>query len=128
MFTNVPRSIRALRLRKGWSQAELAERSGVSQEAVSRMERGALAGMTIARVDQIAMALGVSVAVQVRWQGEQLDRLVDAAHAALQQEVAELLIGLGWLIRVEVSFNHYGDRGRVDLLAFHPLLRVLLVV
>jgi transcriptional regulator with XRE-family HTH domain len=128
MFTNVPRSIRALRLRKGWSQAELAERSGVSREAVSRMERGALAGMTIARVDQIATALGASVAVQVRWQGEQLDRLVDAAHAALQQEVAELLIGLGWLIRVEVSFNHYGDRGRVDLLAFHPLLRVLLVV
>jgi transcriptional regulator with XRE-family HTH domain len=128
MFTNVPRSIRALRLRKGWSQAELAERSGVSREAVSRMERGALAGMTIARVDQIATALGASVAVQVRWQGEQLDRLVDAAHAALQQEVAELLIGLGWLIRVEVSFNHNGDRGRVDLLAFYPLLRVLLVV
>jgi hypothetical protein len=27
-----------------------------------------------------------------------------------------------------VSFNHYGDRGRFDLLAFHPGTRVLLVV
>jgi transcriptional regulator with XRE-family HTH domain len=128
VFTNVPRSIRALRLRKGWWQAVLADRAGVSREAVSRMERGELAGMTIVRVDKIATALGASVSVQVRWQGEQLDRLVDAAHGALQQAVAELLIGLGWLVRVEFSFNHYGDRGRVDVLAFHPLLRVLLIV
>jgi transcriptional regulator with XRE-family HTH domain len=128
VFTNVPRSIRALRLRKDWSQALLADRAGVSREAVSRMERGELAGMTIARVDKIATALGASVSVQVRWQGEQLDRLVDALHAALQQAVAELLIGIGWLVRVELSFNHYGDRGRVDVLAFHPLLRVLLVI
>ena len=127
MFTNVPRSIRALRLRKDWSQEVLAGRAGVSREAVSRMERGEMAGMTIARVDKIATALGASVSVQVRWQGEQLDRLVDAAHAALQQAVAELLIGLGWLVRVEISFNHYGDRGRVDVLAFHQPLRILLV-
>lgn len=127
MFTNVPRSIRALRLRKDWSQAALADRAGVSREAVSRMERGELAGMTIARVDKIATALGASVSVHVRWQGEQLDRLVDAAHAALQQAVAELLINLGWVVRVEFSFNHFGDRGRVDVLAFHPPLRILLV-
>lgn len=92
------------------------------------MERGELAGMTIARVNRIATTLGASVSVQVRWQGDQLDRLVDAAHAALQQAVAELLIGLGWMVRVEFSFNHYGDRGRVDILAFHPLLRALLVI
>jgi transcriptional regulator with XRE-family HTH domain len=128
VFTNVPRSIRALRIRKRWSQAKLGARSGVSREAISRMERGELAGMTIARVDQIATGLGASVAVQVRWRGEELDRLVDAAHAALQQAAAELLMGLGWLVRVEVSFNHYGDRGRADILAFHPLLRTLLVI
>jgi hypothetical protein len=54
--------------------------------------------------------------------------LIDAAHADLQQSVAQLLTSLGWTIRVEASFNHYGDRGRVDILAFRPNLRVLLVV
>jgi hypothetical protein len=31
-------------------------------------------------------------------------------------------------VEVEVSFNHYGDRGRVDVLAFDPVSRALLVV
>jgi hypothetical protein len=30
--------------------------------------------------------------------------------------------------QLEVSFNHYGDRGRCDLLAWHPLSRTLLIV
>ena len=34
----------------------------------------------------------------------------------------------GWLTAVEVSFNHYGDRGRVDVLALHAPTRAVLVV
>ena len=34
---------------------------------------------------------------------------------------------LNWQTRVEVSFNHYGDRGRVDVLAFHGGFGWLLV-
>ena len=34
----------------------------------------------------------------------------------------------GWSVRPEVSFNHYGDRGRVDLLAFHAASGVALVI
>jgi hypothetical protein len=33
-----------------------------------------------------------------------------------------------WEVLAEVSFNHYGERGRVDLLAFHRALRILIVV
>jgi transcriptional regulator with XRE-family HTH domain len=128
VFTNVPIAIRALRLRKGWSQETLGARARVSREAVSRCERSELDGMTLGLVAQIASALGATVSVQLRWQGEQLDRLIDAAHAAMQQAVAEWLSSLGWRARVEVSFNHYGDRGRVDILAYHPLRQILLVV
>ena len=28
----------------------------------------------------------------------------------------------------ETSFNHYGDRGRIDVMAFHSPLRILLVI
>src|SRR5688572_9361 len=127
MYTNIERAVRFLRIRKGWAQQVLGERADVSREMVSRMERGDLRGMTLNSIDRIAGALGASVHVQLRWQGEQLDRLMDAAHAAIQQSVAKQLTSFGWLVRVEVSFNHFGDRGRVDILAYHPLLRVLLV-
>jgi len=94
---------------------------------VSRTERGELRGMTLGSIDRIATALGASVHLQLRWQGEQLDRLIDAAHAGLQASTAGLLNKVGWIVRVEVSFNHYGDRGRVDVVAFHPTLRVVIV-
>lgn len=128
VFTNASRAIRALRLHKGWVQTALGSRAGVSREMVSRIERGELEAITLRHLDMVASALGASVSVQVRWQGEQLDRLIDAVHAQLQQTVAELLIGLGWITRVEVSFNHYGDRGRVDVVAFHPTMRIILII
>src|SRR5688572_27915016 len=106
----------------------LGQRAGVSRQVVSRIERGELAGLTLASLDRVVAALGGSVSVQVRWHGEERDRLVDAAHAALQLDVVGLLAGLGWEARAEVSFNHYGDRGRVDVLASHPRARILLVV
>lgn len=62
------------------------------------------------------------------WNGEQLDRLVDAGHAELQNAMAARLSAAGWLVAVEVSFNHYGDRGRYDLIAYHPATRIVLVV
>jgi hypothetical protein len=64
----------------------------------------------------------------VRSQGAELDRLIDAGHAQLQDAVAAALTELGWLVRVEVSFTHFGDRGRADVVAFHPVTRILLVV
>src|SRR5688572_8593116 len=128
MYTNAPRAVRFLRLRRGWPQRVLGDRAGVSRELVSRVERGDLAGVTVGTIDRMTTALGASVHLQVRWHGEQLDRLLDAAHAAIQQAVAQFLTEVGWTVRVEVSFNHYGDRGRVDVLAFHPILRILLVV
>lgn len=46
----------------------------------------------------------------------------------MQQATSELLMALGWLVRVEVSFTHYGDRGRVDIIAIHPTLTIVLVI
>ena len=84
--------------------------------------------MAVGHLDHIATALGATLQVQLRWRGEQLDRLIDAAHAAIQQSVAAMLTEFGWIVRVEVSFNHYGDRGRIDIIAFHPGRRIVLIV
>lgn len=128
MFTNLPRAVRALRRRMGWTQSMLGARVGVSRQLISRIERGDLAAVPIGTLRRVATELDAALSLQIRWRGEELDRLVDAAHASLQQATSALLISLGWLVRVEVSFNHYGDRGRVDIVAIHPTLRIVLIV
>jgi Holliday junction resolvase-like predicted endonuclease len=77
---------------------------------------------------RLANALDASLVVELRWRGADLDRLVDRAHAAVQNAAALRLGGAGWVTHSEVSFNHYGDRGRCDLLAWHPSSKSLLIV
>lgn len=126
--TNLARAVRHLRHARGWRQVDLGARAGVSRQLVSQLECGELAGLTVRSIARVTEALGASLDVTVRWQGADLDRLADAAHARLAQSTVTLLDSLGWGTRVEVSFNHYGDRGRVDLLAMHPMSATLLVV
>lgn len=128
VFTNLPRAVRALRRRMGWTQSVLGARIGASRQLISRIERGDLAAIPVGKLRKVAAELDATLSVQIRWRGEELDRLVDAVHAGLQQATSGLLISLGWLVRVEASFNHYGDRGRVDIIAIHPTLRTVLVI
>jgi hypothetical protein len=95
---------------------------------VSRLENDKLEAIPLGKLDRCVDELGGYLRVDVAWRGEQLPRLIDARHAALQDRFVRILEAYGWQVRVEVSFNHYGDRGRIDILAYHPARRVLLVV
>lgn len=53
-------SIRAARLRRGWSVAVLAERAGVTTQTISRIERGA-PGVAIGTVFEAAHLTGVDL-------------------------------------------------------------------
>jgi hypothetical protein len=66
--------------------------------------------------------------VEIRWQGADLDRLIDRVHAHVQEAAARRLTSRGWVLRAEVSFNHCGDRGSCDLVAWSARTRTLLVV
>jgi hypothetical protein len=102
--------------------------AGISPQVLSRIERGEALGSTPLRtLARLGEALDASISVTLRWRGEELDRLMDAAHARLVDASVRLLESRGWETRVEVSFNHYGDRGRVDLLARHPRVGVVVV-
>jgi transcriptional regulator with XRE-family HTH domain len=120
--------VRAPRHRLGWRQEDLARRCGASQTAVYRVERGLLSGVSVARVDRLVVALGAELDVRVRWRGEELDRLLDATHAVIGETLVRLLTDLGWKCAVEVTFAIRGERGSVDLLAWHPPSGRLLVV
>ena len=80
----------------------------------------------MAEVERWGVTLGAHVSVDVRVDGER--PMKDARHAQLQDWLAGMLRKHGWSVLVEHSFNHFGDRGRIDVLAFHLIGRVLLVV
>jgi transcriptional regulator with XRE-family HTH domain len=119
---------RALRFRLGWRQIDLAQRARVSKSLVSLLERGQLERVSIARLRAIARALDAEFVLGLRWRGGDLDRLLDEGHAMLVGHVAELLRAAGWTVQLEVSYAIYGERGSIDIVAWHPTSRILLVV
>jgi transcriptional regulator with XRE-family HTH domain len=124
----VGNTYRAIRVELGLRQADVAVRAGLSQQAVSRLECGRFGGLSVDAFCRIADALGADVALAPRWRGARLDRLLDRRHALLQNRVVEALAQLGWEVRTEQSFNHFGDRGAVDVVGWRPGQRALLVV
>jgi hypothetical protein len=79
-------------------------------------------------VERIANALGGRIEVRLLWQGEALDRLLDAAHAGLVDDLVARLAAAGWECRTEVTFNVHGERGSIDILAREPITGAVLVV
>ncbi len=124
----IGRACRALRIRKGWRQADLASRVGFSRQLISKIESGQLDGVQLGTIRRVADGLGATVDVQIRWQGEGLDRLLGAAHAGLVETVVTRLNRLGWETVVEASFSVAGERGSIDVFALHPPTAAVLVV
>jgi transcriptional regulator with XRE-family HTH domain len=122
------RQIRALRRRRGWRQVDLSLAADMSRASLSRIERGHADQTTLAALDAVARALSARLEVGLSWNWEGLDRLLDAYHAAIVEVVARELRALEWDVAVEVTFNIRGERGSIDILAFHPATGVILVV
>jgi transcriptional regulator with XRE-family HTH domain len=122
----VARLLRAIRLHQGLSQQTVADKARISQSTYSRAELGDLAGMTIGTLERVAGALGADVQVEVRFRGGLGDRLADAMHAALVDLTVGVLTSLDWLVELEYGFNVFGERGSVDILAWHAATRTLL--
>ncbi len=120
--------IRAVRRRRGWRQSDLAQRAGVHQAWVSLAERGHLGRLRVDAVRRIGAALDISLPFDPRWRGTDLARLLDEAHAALVESVVGLLCENDWEVLVEYSFNHYGDRGSVDIVGWHAATRTLVII
>jgi transcriptional regulator with XRE-family HTH domain len=122
------RGVRALRQRRRWRQIDLAASSGVSRERISRIERGGGETCSVRELDRVAQALGARTYLRLDWNGEALDRLLDADHARLVEAVVRYLRDAGWDLATEVTFSIAGERGSVDVLGRHPASAMILVV
>ena len=94
---------------------------------MQRIEANQLGGVTVGSLDRVIAALEADLVVEIRWHGAEIDSLVDEEHAGLVTKTAERLQHAGWITHAEVSFNHFGDRGRCDLVGWHPAQRVLAI-
>jgi transcriptional regulator with XRE-family HTH domain len=121
--------LRAIRIRRQVTQRELAGQAGVSSTTVSRLERGHIAPSSIATLRKVASVLDVRLELTPAWRGADLDRLMNAGHAAMHEAVIEMFESLPrWELASEVSFSIYGERGVLDVLAFHAASRTALVI
>lgn len=81
---------------------------------------------TIASLRRVLHALGADGEISVRWGAPgDLERLLDRDHALLVRTWAEMHRLHGWEVWPEASYSVYGERGRIDLLAFHPATSTL---
>lgn len=120
--------MREVRRRGHQRQADLSRRTGISQSKISRAEHGRLDRLTYAELERLCAALEIRLNLDATWRGIEGARLLDRTHAAIVEGVVEILSDLGWETILEYSFNHFGDRGSVDVVAWHAARRALVII
>jgi transcriptional regulator with XRE-family HTH domain len=122
-------AFRAVRIRRGWRQEDVAARAGVARSLVSELERGHLDSTSLRSRRAVAAALDIKLDVVPHWRGGELYRLLSGRHSALNESVNGYFDRLhGWQTRPELSFSIYGERGVVDLVAYHAASSALIVI
>jgi transcriptional regulator with XRE-family HTH domain len=122
-------AVRVWRGRRGWRQADLAARAHVTRRDVSLLETGRAREVRLGRIAAIFGALGGWLVVEPRMVGGDLVRTLNSRHAAMHEVAARLFATAGgWALAHEVSFSIYGERGVIDILAWHAATRTLLIV
>jgi len=120
--------LRVLRIRKRWRQQDVASKAGVPREVVVAMEAGRCSEIKIGRVRAVAEVCGGWFDLRLRTPRDDGLRMLNAEHSQLQDWLVARLQLLGWEVVPEASFSIYGERGVIDILAWHPQLRALLIV
>jgi transcriptional regulator with XRE-family HTH domain len=124
----VGRALRRIRQRLAWRQEDVASRAGISDAAYSEMERGQLDRVPLGRLRKAAAVLEIDIHLEARWRGGSLEREVSKRHALMSEAVTQMLMADGWEVRPEVSFNHFGERGIIDLVAWDTRTGTLLLI
>jgi transcriptional regulator with XRE-family HTH domain len=121
--------LRAVRVRRGLRQQDVADAAGVSRATVSRLEAGNAGKLSLDMVERIAAAVDVHTELVGRWRGGDGERLLSWRHSLLADRVtAAIRARDGWLVAPEVSFSIHGERGVIDQLCWHAASSHLLVV
>ena len=120
--------LRVLRVRRGLRQADVSRLAGVSDQTISRIERGQLASLSVTTLRTVARVLEGRLDLRLWTRAGEVERMASANHAALVEALVLELRSHGWVVRPEVSFNLDGERGLVDVVAWNLATRTLLLI
>jgi hypothetical protein len=100
----------------------------VPQSLISTLERGITTDLRLSDVDRILRALGVRYRLDLDPPAIEPHHQVDLVHARCVSHVERRLRAIGWEVAREVEIGGDRSRGWIDLLAWRPDRRTLLVV
>ena len=120
-------AIRAIRRRRGWRQIDVSVAAHTSQAMVSLVERGRIEEASLRTLRAICGAVDARLSLDLSWRGAAIDRLLDERHSALVDAIVAML-GVEWEVLPEFTFAHFGERGSIDVLAWHASTETLLVI
>ena len=123
-------AFRAVRIKRGWRQSDVATRARCHRSVVSAIERGQFEHVAVGTLIRVAKALEIQLSWSPRWHGGDLDRLISGRHSRMHESVAGWFASAlpSWILAPEVSYSIYGERGVIDILAWHPVHRALLII
>lgn len=124
----VGRLVRAVRRKRGWRQVDVAAQAGCSQRWVAEIELGRLEGVTVGTMRRVGDVLEIRTRIDAWRRRGDGARLLDEEHARLVEVAMRALVREGWDVTPEWSFNHFGERGSVDIVAWHHASRTLLLI
>lgn len=107
---------------------DLADHAGCSQSLVSDVERGHVDSLTVGSLRTLLAAVDARVVLDIRWRGADLDRLLDADHAALVEATARRLEAVGWEVHLEVTYAIGSERGSIDIIGVRAADRAAMVI
>jgi hypothetical protein len=122
-------ALRAIRVRGRVRQSDAATAAGIPRRAAMLIEAGRLDRVRFGDIRRYSASFGARFDGSVLWQGAGLDRMLNRGHARMHEAMARWLslVG-GWLAVPEVSFSFSGERGVIDIVAWHAAKRALLVI
>jgi transcriptional regulator with XRE-family HTH domain len=119
LATHLGEEVRAARIRRRWSLADLATRAGVSPSMIHGIEAGEPA--TLEGYARIAVALEIEPEFTfAARRSTAVVRDADPVHAAMGEVEAQQFGGHAFPVRLDEPYQHDQFAGRADLVAFAP--------
>jgi transcriptional regulator with XRE-family HTH domain len=121
----IGRTVRSMRMLRGWTQADLGERSGMGRMMVSRIE-GGMSAIDADVLERLGVAFGVPVLLG--FGRDPMEDVADAGHLAIQELALRLARAAGFTAQFELATRPQTPRHSIDVAVADDRRRIAIVI